>query len=65
MHVLSVTSGAWTSTRANEIPLTSMQIQTNEVHVEKMYAAYYNTIGVANDILKIYLRALLTNQPKM
>ena len=52
MHVLSVTSGAWTSTRANEIPLTSMQIQTNEVHVEKMYAAYYNTIGVANDILK-------------
>lgn len=52
MHVLSVTSGAWTSTRANEIPLTSMQIQTNEVHVEKMYAAYYSTIGVANDILK-------------
>lgn len=52
MHVLSVTSGAWTSTRANEIPTTSMQIQVNDVHVEKMYAAYYGTIGVANDILK-------------
>jgi hypothetical protein len=52
MHVLSITSGAWTSTRSNEIPTTSMQIQVNDVHVEKMYAAYYASIGVANDILK-------------
>lgn len=52
MHVLSVTSGSWTSTRANEIPFTSMQLQVNELHIEKMYAAYYATIGVTNDILK-------------
>lgn len=52
MHVLSVTSGAWTSTRSPEIPFTSLQIQANELHIEKVYAAYYNTIGVANDIIK-------------
>jgi hypothetical protein len=52
MHVLSVTSGGWVSTRSPEVQLTSLQIQANELHVEKMYASFYQSIGIANDIIK-------------
>lgn len=50
-HVLSTTSGMFVSTKSNEIPMTSLKIESNDVNVEELYRAQYKTIGVANDIL--------------
>lgn len=50
-HLLTTTSGMGVSTKANEIAMTSLQIESNDNNVESVYRAQYRTIGIANDIL--------------
>lgn len=50
-HVLTTTSGVGVSTKANEIAMTSLQIESNDNNVENVYRSQYRTIGIANDIL--------------
>lgn len=51
-HVHTVSSGLGVSLKAIDLALTSMNIATNDTHVNNMYSAFYKVINSANDILE-------------
>lgn len=50
-HLISSTSPLWVSTKANEVQMTSLNIDPTTLNVEKVYQNMYKTIGITNEMI--------------